>query len=102
MIVPIAILLPTVRTTPRLSNKTTSESIPVANVAAQGEEADENKDAQAQDNDVVDDPSFFGDLRAKFSVFITNRQVLGWSIWWALTSCGMYQVRRFTKGKPPR
>ena len=93
VIVPIAILLPTVRTTPRLSNKTTSESIPVANVASQAEEAEVDKEAQALENDVVDDPSFFGDLRAKFSVFVTNRQVLGWSIWWALTSCGMYQVR---------
>uniref|UniRef100_A0A0M3JVT9 Folate transporter 1 (inferred by orthology to a C. elegans protein) n=1 Tax=Anisakis simplex TaxID=6269 RepID=A0A0M3JVT9_ANISI len=48
----------------------------------------------AVDSDIL---AYFVSIWNHFQIFRTNKVVLKWSLWWALTSCGIYQVYNYVQ-----
>ena len=66
---------------------------PIANPRLQNEvveisELQKNTSTDVRENKL----SFFKDIKHKLLIFKENRTVLVWSLWWALASCGTFQV----------
>uniref|UniRef100_A0A914YRE9 Uncharacterized protein n=1 Tax=Panagrolaimus superbus TaxID=310955 RepID=A0A914YRE9_9BILA len=73
---------------------------PIAKPRLQGEivEIQElKKNNISQISETNHSSSFFKDIKQKLSIFKENETVLIWSIWWALASCGTFQISNYVQ-----
>lgn len=53
--------------------------------------------ASPQEDNLFPKKSYWAGIKEKALIFKNNKTVLSWSLWWALASCGVYQMANYAQ-----
>uniref|UniRef100_A0A914EFE6 Uncharacterized protein n=2 Tax=Acrobeloides nanus TaxID=290746 RepID=A0A914EFE6_9BILA len=90
LIVVIALFLPSI-------NKGEDQVVSVANNNEDMEIQPLDMEKPKIENERLEKKDYVSGLKAGVKIYLANHVVLFWSIWWALSSCGAYQVYNYSQ-----
>uniref|UniRef100_A0A915PP17 SHSP domain-containing protein n=1 Tax=Setaria digitata TaxID=48799 RepID=A0A915PP17_9BILA len=105
----IAAILPSIpskRIDNRVGTETVGSESKVSHISESYEEEVKNDERNSEERATLDTnlpysddaiAAYFRSILHHFKIFKRNETVLKWSIWWALTSCGIFQVMNYVQ-----